>query len=158
MTAGSMEGHDFSALVERELDHLAREVEAYESEAELWVVRGAQKNSAGTLALHICGFLHHFIGAALGQSGYVRDRPAEFSDQVSRAELLERIEHCSRVVTGILDRLDTEAMEAEYPGEAPAHMAGTRTRPFLVHLVWHMGWHLGHIYCHRLGGEPPEPV
>ena len=158
MTAGSGEGHDFSALVARELNRLAREIEAYDDEAELWLVRGAQKNSAGTLALHVCGFLHHFIGAGLGQNGYVRDRPAEFSDRVSRAELLERIEHCSRVVTGVLDGLDTEAMEAEYPGDPPAHMAGTRTRPFLVHLVWHIGWHLGHIYYHRLGGELADPA
>ncbi len=49
--------------------------------------------------------------------------------------------------------LDTEAMEAEYPGEAPERMMGIRTRPFLLHLVWHIGWHLGHIYYHRLGGE-----
>ena len=156
MTAGSVEGHDFSSLVGTQLDRLAREVEAYDDESDLWVVRGAQKNSAGTLVLHVCGFLHHFIGAALGRNGYVRDRPAEFSDQVSRAELLERIEHCSHVVTGVLDGLDTDALEAEYPGEAPARMTGIRTRPFLVHLVWHMGWHLGHIYYHRLGGSPAD--
>jgi uncharacterized damage-inducible protein DinB len=158
VSADSGEGHDFSDLVARELDRLAREIEAYDDEAELWVVRGAQKNSAGTLALHVCGFLHHFIGAALGQNGYLRDRPAEFSDRVSRAELLERIEHCSRVVTGVLDELDIEVLEAEYPGEAPARMAGIRTRPFLVHLVWHLGWHLGHIYYHRLGGRQAEPA
>ena len=158
MANRSVEGHDFSVLVARELDRLRREVEAYDDEAELWVVRGAQKNAAGTLALHVCGLLHQFIGAGLGQNGYVRDRPAEFRDQVSRAELLERIEHCSRVVTGVLDGLDSDAMGAEYPGEAPARMTGIRTGPFLLHLVWHIGWHLGQIYYHRLGGGPPEPV
>ena len=76
MTAGSVEGHDFSSLVGTQLDRLAREVEAYDDESDLWVVRGAQKNSAGTLVLHVCGFLHHFIGAALGRNGYARDRPA----------------------------------------------------------------------------------
>ena len=153
-----MEGHDFSALVARELDRLAREIKAYEDEAELWVVRGAQKNAPGTLALHVCGFLLHFIGAGLGDTGYVRARDAEFSDRASRAELLQGIEHCRRVVTGVLDGLDTEAMEAEYPGEAPARMTGIRTRPFLLHLMWHIGWHLGHIYYHRLGGEAGEAV
>ena len=148
-----MDGHDFSVLVARELDRLAREIEAYGGEADLWVVRGAQQTAPGTLGLHICGFLQHFIGAALGPTGYVRDRPAEFADRVSRAELLEGIARCREVVTEVLDGLDAEAMEAEYPGEAPARMVGIRTGPFLVHLVWHMGWHLGHIYYHRLAAE-----
>ena len=148
-----MDGRDFSILVARELDRLAGEIEAYDGEAELWVVRGAQQNAPGTLALHICGFLQHFIGAALGPTGYVRDRPAEFADRGSRAELLERIVRCRGVVTEVLDGLSAEALEAEYPGEAPERMVGVRTGAFLVHLVWHMGWHLGHIYYHRLALE-----
>ena len=153
-----MEGHDFGVLVAREMDRLAREIEAYDDEAELWVVRGGQKNAAGTLALHVCGLLLHFIGAGLGDTGYVRDRDAEFSERVSRAALLDRIERCKHVVTDVLDRLDSQALEAEYPGEPPARLKGTRTGPFLIHLVWHVGWHLGHIYYHRLGGEAAEPA
>ena len=145
-----MDGHDFSVLVARELDRLAGEIGAYEDEADLWVVRGGQQNAPGTLALHICGFLQHFIGAALGATGYVRDRPGEFADRVSRAELLEGIAQCRGVVTEVLDGLGAGALDAEYPGEAPERMVGVRTGAFLVHLVWHMGWHLGHIYYHRL--------
>jgi len=147
-----MEGHDFSVLVERELHRLAGEIEAYDDEAEVWRTHAGQKNSPGTLVLHLCGNLHHYIGAVLGENGYVRDRPAEFRDRVSRAELLERIEHCRGVVTKVLDELSSEAMEAVYPGEVPDRMTGIRTGPYLMHTIWHMGWHLGQIYYHRLGG------
>jgi len=146
-----VEGHDFSVIVARELDRLAGEIEAYDDEAELWRTHGGQKNSPGTLVLHLCGNLDYYIGAALGDNGYVRDRPAEFDDRVSRAELLERIAHCRSVVTVVLDGLGPEAMDAEYPGEAPVRMAGIRTGPYLVHVVWHMGWHLGQIFYHRVG-------
>jgi hypothetical protein len=146
-----MDGHDFSVLVARELDRLAGEIEAYDDEADLWRTRGAQENSPGTLALHLCGNLHHNIGAGLGGNGYVRDRPAEFSDRVGREQLLERIAHCRTVVTGVLDDLDSDELQAVYPGDAPARMVGIRTGPYLGHIVWHMGWHLGQIYYHRMG-------
>jgi uncharacterized damage-inducible protein DinB len=147
-----VDGHDFSVIVARELDRLAGEIEAYDDEAELWRTHGGQKNSSGTLVLHLCGNLHYYIGAALGDNGYVRDRPAEFQDRVSRDELLQRVAHCRSVVTVVLDGLGSDAMNTEYPGEAPVRMAGIRTGAYLVHVVWHMGWHLGQIYYHRLGG------
>ena len=152
-----MEGGDFALLVDRELGRLAAEVDAYADEAEIWTVRGGQKNSPGTLVLHLCGNLMHYIGEGIGGTGYVRDRDAEFSDQVTRADLQARIAGCKTVVTGVLSGLSTEDMDAVYPGDPPTRMKGTRTRPFLVHLVWHLGWHLGHIYYHRLGVEPELP-
>ena len=45
----------------------------------MWEVSGEIKNSAGNLCLHICGNLQHFVGAVLGNSGYVRKRDEEFS-------------------------------------------------------------------------------
>lgn len=36
-------------------------------------------NSAGNLSLHLVGNLNHYIGATLGNSGYIRNRDLEFS-------------------------------------------------------------------------------
>jgi len=147
-------GRDFAWIFGRELEKLAHEVEAYSSEAALWHARGGQKNSPGTLALHLVGNLSHFIGAGLGGTGYVRDRAAEFTDRdVPRAELLDRIASCRASVVDVLESLDDAAVGGVYPAEPPAGMEGITTRALLLHLTWHLGWHLGQIYYHRLGAS-----
>jgi hypothetical protein len=144
-------GGDFAAIFDRELGRLAREVEAYEDESALWSVQGGQKNSPGTLVLHLVGNLMHYIGAELGGTGYVRDREAEFSELgLPREELLMRVAECRTAIASVLESLSDDVMAATYPGEAPGGMEGVTTRAFLLHLTWHIGWHLGHIYYHRL--------
>ncbi|MDE0731115.1 MAG: hypothetical protein OSB36_09340, partial [Longimicrobiales bacterium] len=57
----SQECRDFAALFGRELDRLEGEIGQYSNESKLWAVSGNQKNSAGNLALHVCGNLMHYI-------------------------------------------------------------------------------------------------
>ena len=147
-------GPHFAEIFGRELDRLASEVEAYSEESDLWVRQGTQGNAPGTLTLHLVGCLHHYIGAALGGTGYVRDRPAEFSDRdVPRERLLEVIQGCRDTIVPTLAGLDGAALDDVYPGEAPVRMQGISTNGYLTHLVWHTGWHLGQIYYHRLACE-----
>src|SRR4051812_5419174 len=47
-------------LMLRELRALRREIEAYPDELLLWRQSGGVTNSAGNLALHLCGNLQHF--------------------------------------------------------------------------------------------------
>lgn len=151
--AGTL-GVDLAKLFGRELDRLAGEIDAYESEGQLWLTLGGQKNPPGTLALHLVGNLLHFIGAELGGSGYVRDRQAEFGDRdVPRGDLLRRISDCRSIVTAVLEDLDDERLLAPYGGTLPEHLAGATIGSSLMHLLWHTGWHLGHIYYHRLAVE-----
>src|SRR5690606_9811828 len=92
---GSMSslGKELSTHFDRELRHVADEIGAYRDEKNLWVMLGAQRNAPGTLALHLAGNLLHYVGAELGDTGYVRDRPAEFGDRdVPRDALLRRLE------------------------------------------------------------------
>lgn len=148
----STTGQELASLYRRELDHLADEIAAFGSEADLWATAGAQKNAAGTLALHTAGGLMHFIGATLGGSGYVRDRAREFAErEVSRDELLRRIHECRDTVVPILETLDDAALGRPMPGTLPPFMQGATVRAFLLHLLWHLGWHLGHVYYLRLG-------
>ena len=148
----NQECRDFAALFSRELDRLEGEIEQYSNESKLWAVSGDQKNSAGNIALHVCGNLMHYIAEGLGQSDYVRDRGAEFSERVTRIELIERVRVCKMTVTAVLEALDDSILDEIYPAQAPERMGRVRSRTFLLHLIWHLGWHLGQIYYHRLGG------
>lgn len=143
-------GTGFARVFERELDHLAEEIRSYPDEASIWAIKGRTKNSAGTLALHIVGNLQHFVSAKLGDSGYIRDRDAEFGERdVPREQILARIESCKRAVSDVLGEIDDEALAEPYPGDLPGPMAGASTEGFLLHLLWHLGWHLGQIDYHR---------
>ena len=63
----------------RDLEKLKTEITSFKDEKNIWKISGDIKNSAGNLCLHICGNLQHFIGATLGNSGYIRKRDEEFS-------------------------------------------------------------------------------
>ena len=79
-----------SQIFTRDLTKLKGELSAYTNEADLWKVTDGISNSAGNLTLHLLGNLNHFMGATLGNTGYVRNRDAEFAlKDVPREQLLE---------------------------------------------------------------------
>ena len=154
----STSGREIAGIIARELDRVAEEISAYKDERNLWVTQGAQRNAPGTLALHLAGNLLHYVGAGLGDTGYVRDRPAEFNDRdVPRAELLARLREARDTTVRIVSSLDDDTLErGRFAVELPEQYADLSVRGLLVHLTWHLGWHEGQIYYHRLAVEPPE--
>ncbi|MGN7823852.1 DUF1572 family protein [Chitinophaga varians] len=135
-------------LFERDLSRLEDEIAAYDSEEAIWRVPEGIKNSAGNLCLHLCGNLQHYIGANLGQSGYVRNREREFSDKnVPRQELLALVGVTRRVVLTVIVGLTPETLDKTYPERVLGEM--TTTNHFLVHLYGHLNYHLGQINYHR---------
>jgi uncharacterized damage-inducible protein DinB len=138
------------SILHRDLRALRREVEAYGNEADLWRRLPGATNSAGTLVLHLAGNLQHFFGACLGQTGYVRDRAAEFSRRdVPRAELLREIDAAGDAVTAGLASLSASQLAAEFPERIAD--AKVTTGEFLVHLATHLAYHLGQMDYHRRG-------
>ena len=135
-----------TAIFERDLRALKREVEAYPEEAALWVRVPGITNVGGNLVLHLAGNLQYYIGAVLGRSGYVRDRPAEFARQdVPRAELLREVEAARKAVMNALEGpIDLEV-------DFPESILGMRVRTgdYLVHLATHFAYHLGQLDYHR---------
>jgi hypothetical protein len=144
------------AIFVRELTTLRLELEAYPGDAELWRVVPGISNSGGTLALHLAGNLQHFIGAVLGQSGFVRNRDAEFASRdLPRAELVRQVDQALAAVRAAFRTLDPARLDARYP-EPVAKMRVT-TGDFLVHLATHLSYHLGQLDYHRrmvTGGAP----
>lgn len=145
-------GTDFSKNYNRQLDRFANEIKLYNNESDIWTTQGFQKNSPGTLALHIVGNLMSYVGAELGDSDYIRDRDKEFSDRnISRSEILSKIHECKNIITSVLENLDDKDMSKPYPGKSAPFLEGITIQGFLMHLLWHLGWHLGQVYYHRLG-------
>lgn len=135
-------------LYDRDLAKLREEIEAYKDEASLWSRYGELPNSGGNLALHLCGNLRHFLGAILGNSGYVRDRDAEFAMRdVPREEILTAIDETRQIVAATLPRLTANDLEGNYPIEVFGHPMTTEY--FLIHLAGHLSYHLGQINYHR---------
>src|SRR5262245_15690948 len=63
--------------------HLAERVEKHlraVPKEKVYVKPFAYGNSIGHLILHLTGNLNHYIGAGIAGTGYVRNRPLEFSD------------------------------------------------------------------------------
>jgi len=54
------------------------------STEQLWARPYPYGNSIGHLLLHLTGNLNHYIGARIAGTGYVRNRPLEFSDTSPR--------------------------------------------------------------------------
>ncbi|WP_020605802.1 DinB family protein [Spirosoma spitsbergense] len=136
------------ALFRRDLEQLKREIELYQSEEKIWYTEKGISNSAGNLCLHLVGNLNAFIGAELGKTGYVRHRDLEFSlKNVSRSELLTKIDETNAVVERALENLTIEQLEAEYPQQVFGKPMTTEY--LLVHLSSHLMYHLGQINYHR---------
>ena len=137
-----------ASILDRDLDTLRREVEAYPNEADLWRPEEGITNTGGTLVLHLAGNIQHFFGARLGGTGYVRDRASEFSRRnVPRAELLSQIEAARQAVHAGLERLSPTQLTENYPEV----VAGSRikTGEYLLHLMTHFAYHLGQVDYHR---------
>ena len=135
-------------LLTRDLEKLKQEISLYKDENKIWVIDGNIANTAGNLCLHLVGNLNTYIGAEIGKTGYVRNRELEFSmKDVSRQELIKKIEDTISVVNSSLDNLNEQDMEKEYPQLVFAEK--TSTGYFLVHLAVHLGYHLGQVNYHR---------
>jgi uncharacterized damage-inducible protein DinB len=132
----------------RELRALDREIAAYPDDQSLWQTPSGISNSAGTLVLHLAGNLRHFIGATLGETGYVRNRAAEFfTKNLSREELRAEVRATSADLDRALDSITAAQLEAPYP--LLIQDRRVRTADWLVHLSVHLGYHLGQIDYHR---------
>ncbi|PSL23104.1 DinB family protein [Chitinophaga ginsengisoli] len=135
-------------IFNRDLNKLKKEISLYQHEPALWITEANIANTAGNLCLHLVGNLSTYIGAQLGDSGYVRHRELEFSlKDVSREELLQKIDDTISVVDKTLNGLSEEKLTEEYP--IVVFDGKTTTAYMLIHLSAHLGYHLGQINYHR---------
>ncbi len=126
----------------RELQGFIREVEAFPTDDSVWHTRRGVTNSAGNLALHVCGNLQDFVGRVLGGTSYVRNRDREFSQREgTRASIVADLRATIDVIEAALPNVGDQTMAADYPMQLNGRTLNTAT--FLVHLAAHLAFHLG---------------
>lgn len=135
-------------LFNRDLNKLKKEISSYNDEANIWKVEKQISNSAGNLCLHLIGNLNWFIGAQLGNTGYIRKRDLEFSQKdLPVNELLNEIDKTIAMVDSTLAAVKEETLEEIYPINVFKDEISTEL--FLAHLSTHLAYHLGQINYHR---------
>ncbi len=136
------------ALYLRDLDKLKEEISLFPNESSIWMLHGDIKNSTGTLALHLIGNLKHFIGAQLGNTGYIRNRDKEFTDKnVSREILLKEVDEVIAIMQKVLPLISDEKFNSEYPIE---FLGNKKTAGEILFILYgHLNYHLGQINYYR---------
>lgn len=134
-------------LFERDLLKLKEEVRHYQKEEDLWVLDGEIKNTAGNLAMHLCGNLQHFIGHILGGTDYLRKRDFEFGGRLSKDEIVTEIDS----TIGVLESFFASTEDTFYRSEYPIKVFGHKMTCFyfISHLYGHLNYHLGQVNYHR---------
>src|SRR5450755_2599019 len=105
-----------SSIFERDVNNLIEEISLYKSETDLWKIKDGISNPGGNLTLHLIGNLNYFIGATLGNTGYVRERDKEFSlKDIPRKQLIDDINNTSAILTNTLSSLSQDDLEKDFP-------------------------------------------
>ncbi|PZF71643.1 DUF1572 family protein [Taibaiella soli] len=144
-----MTTEQYASLFKRELSKVIDELNQYQNDSDIWLVRGEIKNSAGHLCQHLVGNLKTFIGRELGGLPYERNRDAEFNERrFERPDLILLLTDTESVVEESLRKLSPAQLAGPYPPVLA--LAEDQTVDFvLTHLLAHLNYHLGQINYHR---------
>jgi hypothetical protein len=139
-----------TSLFEKDINKLIEEIGLFKSEEDIWKIKDGISNSAGNLTLHLIGNLNHFIGATLGNSGYIRERDKEFSEKnIPRTQLIEGLNSTVSVIKQTLAALPEEDLKKDFPVAINQKIISTEY--MLVYLLNHFNYHLGQVnYLRRL--------
>jgi len=93
-----------------------REMAVPLSEEQFWAKPFPFGNSFGHLVLHLTGNLNYYIGAQIAGTGYVRNRPLEFSDTTRqpKAEVLKKFDQAIEGVVGAINSQTADDWSKEY--------------------------------------------
>jgi uncharacterized damage-inducible protein DinB len=128
----------------KKLAGAVRELAAPLSDEQFWQKPFPFGNSFAHLLLHLTGNLNYYIGAQIAQTGYVRDRPREFSETArpSKAETLNKFDDAIAVVLQTIRRQSPEDWSMPYTG------AGSDARDrfdIVLHCATHLHHHIGQM-------------
>lgn len=142
---------DLRDLIIRDLERLESEL-THISKEDLWTTVPGVVNSVGILAQHIVGNLNHFIGTALGNTEYIRNREKEFTETgISADKLIIDVNETSIMIVRVLEGLKNEELNDSYPLDIPMDYS---IHKFLLHLYGHLNYHLGQVnYLRRILSE-----
>jgi hypothetical protein len=93
-----------------------RELAAPLSDEQFWNKPFPFGNSFGHLVLHLTGNLNYYVGAQIAGTGYVRDRPREFSEAArpSKDEVLRKFDEAVEMVVRTIRSQSAEEWATAY--------------------------------------------
>ena len=115
------------------------------SDEQIWTRPYPYGNSIGHLLLHLTGNLSYYIGAEMGGTGYVRNRPLEFSDTVHhpKAELLAKFDAAIATVVTVLQKQSEQDWSAAYTAKGFEDCGDRFTA--ILRCAAHLSHHSGQI-------------
>jgi hypothetical protein len=123
---------------------VVRELAAPLSEEQFWTKPFSFGNSFGHLVLHLTGNLNYYIGAQIAETGYVRDRPREFSEAArpSKDDVLRKFDEAVEMVVRTIRSQSAEDWSAAYSAVG----AGAEDRfGIVLSCATHLHHHIGQM-------------
>ena len=115
------------------------------TDEQIWTRPYPYGNSIGHLLLHLTGNLSYYIAGEIGGSGYVRNRPLEFTDTMHhpKQELLAKFDDAIAAVASVLEKHSDQDWSAAYTAKG-FEDCGDRFTAFL-RCAAHISHHTGQI-------------
>ena len=115
------------------------------SDDQLWARPYPYGNSIGHLLLHLTGNLNFYIGAEIGGTGYVRNRPLEFSDpsRLAKDVVIKNFVDAIATVAAVLEKQSESDWAVPFAAKGMEN-AGNRFYAFL-HCAAHISHHTGQM-------------
>jgi uncharacterized damage-inducible protein DinB len=128
----------------RMIHRRVRELTEPLSTEQLWTRPYPYGNSIGNLILHLTGNLNYYIGAQIGGTGYIRQRPLEFSSTGKpKDDVLREFDEVIEIVIATIGKQSDEDWAAPFYGELESE-SKTRFSAFLA-CAGHAYHHVGQI-------------
>ncbi|MGB9074261.1 MAG: DinB family protein [Terriglobales bacterium] len=121
---------------------VVRELAAPLSDEQFWAKPFPFGNSFGHLVLHLTGNLNYYVGAQIAGTGYVRDRPKEFSEAArpSKEEVLRKFDEAVELAVRTIRSQSAEDWSAAYAATGvDAQNRFEMVLQCLTHLHHHIG-------------------
>ena len=119
-----------------------RDLAAPLSDEQFWTKPFPFGNSLGHLVLHLTGNLSYYVGTQIAGTGYVRDRPREFSETARppKEEVLKKFDAAIEMVLRTIRSQSAEDWSQSYTAtEADAQNRFDMVLQCATHLHHHIG-------------------
>ena len=133
-----------AAYYEEVRDQVHKWVDPLSTE-DIWRKPYPYGNSIGHLVLHLTGNLNHYIGKNVAGTGYIRNRPLEFSDpsQLPKQQVLANFDRTIDMVAATARAQSASDLQKSYFDPTEPH-SNTRFALFL-RMAAHAYHHVGQI-------------
>jgi uncharacterized damage-inducible protein DinB len=115
------------------------------TDEQIWTRPYPYGNSIGNLLLHLTGNLSYYIGAEMGGTGYVRNRPLEFAEtsRIPKAMLLKIFVGTIEMVIEVIKKQSEQDWSATYTAKGFEDCGDRFTA--ILRCATHLSHHTGQI-------------